>query len=319
MLATASADATVRLWDVATGRELQRITGHGAKMYGVAFGPDGTVVATSGADHTARLWDVATGAERVVLAGHTGTVFSVVLSSDGRQALTASLDGTARLWDAESGALVRTFSGHDDWVFDADFAPDGTAIATASQDGTVRLWSVATGRVEATFAHPERVNAVEFTGDGRSVATACHDGVLRIFRPGKRDPVRQYHGHEGAVWTVASTPTGSRVATGSDDRTVRLWDASGRFAPEVPARSAVRAAAWAGDGRLLAIGTADSTIALHDGQTLESRGRIKVAAGLIHDVAFDPQAGNVFAACADGTVRRGDVAGHATTLRKKGG
>ena len=315
MLATASEDKAVRLWDVWTGRELQQITGHGAKMYGVAFGPDGTVVATSGADHTARLWDVATGAERVVLAGHTGTVFSVVLSSDGRQALTASLDGTARLWDAESGALVRTFSGHDDWVFDADFAPDGTAIATASQDGTVRLWSVATGRVEATFAHPERVNAVEFTGDGRSVATACHDGVLRIFRPGKRDPVRQYHGHEGAVWTVASTPTGSRVATGSDDRTVRLWDASGRFAPEVPVQSAVRAAAWARDGRLLAIGTADSTIALHDGQTLESRGRIKVAAGLIHDVALDPQAGSVFAACADGTVRRGDVAGHATTLR----
>ena len=315
MLATASEDKAVRLWDVWTGRELQQITGHGAKMYGVAFGPDGTVVATSGADHTARLWDVATGAERVVFAGHTGTVFSVVLSSDGRQALTASLDGTARLWDAESGALVRTFSGHDDWVFDADFAPDGTAIATASQDGTVRLWSVATGRVEATFAHPERVNAVEFTGDGRSVATACHDGVLRIFRPGKRDPVRQYHGHEGAVWTVASFPTGSRVATGSDDRTVRLWDASGRFAPEVPVQSAVRAAAWARDGRLLAIGTADSTIALHDGQTLESRGRIKVAAGLIHDVALDPQAGSVFAACADGTVRRGDVAGHATTLR----
>jgi WD40 repeat protein/serine/threonine protein kinase len=315
MLATASADATVRLWDAATGRELQRITGHGAKMYGVAFGPDGTVVATSGADRTARLWDVATGGERVVLAGHTGTVFSVVLSRDGRQALTASLDGTARLWDAESGDLVRTFVGHEGWVFDADFAADETAIATASRDGTARVWNAATGRVEATFAHPERVNAVEFTGEGRSVATACHDGVLRIFRPGKRDPVWQYHGHEGAVWTVASTPTGAGVATGSDDRTVRLWDASGRFAPEVLARSAVRAAAWAGDGRLLAVGTADSTIALHDGQTLESRGRIKAAAGLIYDVAFDPQVGNVFAACADGTVRRGDVAGHRPTLR----
>ena len=315
MLATASADATVRLWDAATGRELQQITGHGAKMYGVAFGPDGTVVATSGADRTARLWDVATGSEILTLAGHDGTVFSIVLSADGRQALTASLDGTARLWDAESGTPVRTFSGHDGWVFDADFAPDGTAIATASQDGTVRLWSVATGRVEATFAHPERVNAVEFTGDGRSVATACHDGVLRIFRPGKRDPVRQYHGHDGAVWTVANTPTGARVATGSDDRTVRLWETAGRYDPVISALAGVRAAAWAGDGRLLAIGSADSTIALHDGQTLESRGLIKAAAGPIYDVALDPQAASVFAACADGTVRRGDVAGHRPTLR----
>lgn len=317
MLATASADATVRLWDTETGRELQRITGHGAKMYGVAFGPDGTVVATAGADHTARLWSVATGVERVVLAGHTGTVFSVVLSSDGRQALTASLDGTARLWDAESGALVRTFSGHDDWVFDADFAPDGTAIATASQDGTVRLWSVATGRVEATFAHPERVNAVDFTGSGRTVATACHDGVLRIFRPGKRDPVRQYHGHEGAVWTVACTDEGPRVATGSDDLTVRLWETADRFDPVIPAPAGARAAAWSRDGSLVAVATGKSVIGIHDGRTLGPRRTISFEVDAIHDVAFDPRTGALFAACSDGIVARTDIGGlHETTSER---
>ena len=304
MLATASADATVRLWDAATGRELQRITGHGAKMYGVAFGPDGTVVATSGADRTARLWDVATGGERVVLAGHTGTVFSVVLSRDGRQALTASLDGTARLWDAESGDLVRTFVGHEGWVFDADFAADETAIATASRDGTARVWNAATGSVEAIFLHPERVNAVEFTGDGRSVATACHDGVVRIFRPGKREPVRQFRGHDGAVWTVASTPTGSRVATGSDDRTVRLWETAGRFDPVIPAPAGARAAAWSRDGTAVAVASGEPVIEIHDGRTFAPQRRISLDVQAIHDVAFDPQTGALFAACSDGIVAR---------------
>jgi WD40 repeat protein len=317
MLATASEDKAVRLWDVRTGRELQRITGHKAKMYGVAFGPDGTVVATAGADHTARLWDVATGAERVVFAGHTGTVFSVVLSSDGRQALTASLDGTARLWDAESGALVRTFSGHEGWVFDADFAPDGTAIATASKDGTARLWSVATGRVEATFAHPERVNAVEFTGSGRTVATACHDGVVRIFRPGKRDPVRRYHGHEGAVWTVACAPMGAGMATGSDDRTVRLWETAGRFDPVIPAPAGARAAAWSRDGSLVAVATGKSVIGIHDGRTLGPRRTISLEVDAIHDVAFDPRTGALFAACSDGIVARTDIGDlHETTSER---
>ena len=307
ILATASADGTVRLWDAATGRELRRITGHGARLYGVAFGPDGTVVATASSDHTARLWDVATGAELATLAGHAGTVFSVVLSRDGRQALTASLDGTARLWDAESGALVRTFSGHEGWVFDADFAPDGTAIATASKDGTARLWSVATGSVEATFAHPERVNAVDFTGSGRTVATASHDGVLRIFRPGKRDPVRQFRGHEEPIWTVACTNEGPRVATGSGDLTVRLWETAGRFDPVVPAPAGARAAAWSGDGSLVAVATGKSVIDIHDGRTFAPRRTISLEVKAIHDVAFDPRTGALFAACSDGIVARADV------------
>ena len=309
MLATASADGTVRLWDAATGRELRRITGHGARLYGVAFGPGGAVVATAGSDRTARLWDVATGAERVVLAGHTGTVFSVVLSRDGRQALTGSLDGTARLWDAESGAVVRTFSGHEGWVFDADFAPDGTAIATASEDGTARLWSIITGSVAATFVHPERVNAVDFTGSGRRVATACHDGVLRIFRPGKRDPVRQFRGHEEPIWTVACTDEGPHVATGSGDLTVRLWETAGRFDPVISAPAGARAAAWSRDGSLLAVATGESVISIHDGRTFEPRRRISLDVKAIHDVAFDPQAGTLFAACSDGIVARTDISG----------
>ena len=99
-------------------------------------------------------------------------------------------------------------------------------------------------RVTIRFGGLTAVNAVDFTGSGRRVATACHDGVLRIFRPGRRDPVRQYHGHEGAVWTVACTNEGPRVATGSDDRTVRLWETAGRFDPVIPAPAGARAAAW---------------------------------------------------------------------------
>jgi len=309
MLATASADGTARLWDAATGRELQRILGHGAgeRLYGVAFGHDGTVLATAGSDRTARVWDVATGGERVVLAGHTGTVLSVVLSRDGRWALTASLDGTARLWDAESGDLVRTFAGHEGWVFDADFAPDETAIATASRDGTARVWNAATGSVEAIFLHPERVNAVEFTGDGRSVATACHDGVLRIFRPGRRDPVRQFRGHEEPIWTVARGPTDARMATGSGDRTVRLWETAGRFDPVIPAPAGARAAAWSRDGTAVAVASGESVIEIHDGRTFAPQRRISLDVQAIHDVAFDPQTGALFAACSDGIVARTEI------------
>ncbi|MER7468395.1 WD40 repeat domain-containing protein [Streptomyces sp. NPDC097981] len=98
-LATASADRTVRLWDVATGRARTRfaLTGHTDAVESVAFSPDGKSLATSSTDRTARLWDVTTGKIRATLTGHKDAVLSVVFSPDGHTLATASADRTVQL------------------------------------------------------------------------------------------------------------------------------------------------------------------------------------------------------------------------------
>jgi WD40 repeat protein len=100
-LVTGSADGSVRLWEVATGRELRRFAGHSGRVFGAAFSPDGKYVVSSGVDGTARLWDVQTGQEVRRFTGHTKEIRNVTFSPDGKYILTASNDGTARLWLAD--------------------------------------------------------------------------------------------------------------------------------------------------------------------------------------------------------------------------
>ena len=140
LLATASFDKTVRLWDPATGQHRRTLTGHDGAVSGVAFSPDGRLLATASFDKTARLWDPATGQHRRTLTGHDGAVSGVAFSPDGRLLATAGDDKTARLWDPATGEHRRTLTGHDAEVSGVAFSPDGRLLATASRDGTARLW-----------------------------------------------------------------------------------------------------------------------------------------------------------------------------------
>jgi WD40 repeat protein len=101
IVASASGDATVKLWDVKAGKEIRTLTGHAGWVWSVAFSPDGKIVASGSGDQTIKLWEVATGKEVRTLRGHALTVESVAFSPDGRILASASVDATVRLWDVE--------------------------------------------------------------------------------------------------------------------------------------------------------------------------------------------------------------------------
>jgi len=187
ILASASLDHTIRLWDVASRRQLGApLTGHTDWVWSVAFSPDGRILASGSADDTVRLWDVASGQPLgPPLAGHTGAVSSVAFSPNGRVLASGSYDGTIRLWDVAGRRQIGApFTGTSGSVQSIAFSPDGRTLAAGNSDGTIRLWDVSSGQAIGS-------------------------------------PIT---GHTGAVESVAFSPDGKTLASGSRDETVRLWD-----------------------------------------------------------------------------------------------
>jgi hypothetical protein len=150
LLASASRDKTVRLWDAATGALQQTLTGHSDEVNSVDFSPDSRLLASASSSKI-MLWDAATGALQQTLKGQRGVVWTVAFSPDSRLLASASSDKTVRLWDAATGALQQTLEGHSDWVNSVAFSPDSRLLASASRDKTVRLWDAATGALQPTL------------------------------------------------------------------------------------------------------------------------------------------------------------------------
>jgi WD40 repeat protein len=182
LVASASSDKTVRLWNAATGAVRGTLEGHAGWIWAVAFSPDGQLVA-SASDETVQLWDAATGTVRGTLEGHSGLVWAVTFSPDGQLVASASRDMTVRLWDAATGAVRGTLEGHSNWVEAVAFSPDSQLVASASEDMTVRLWDAATGAVRGTLEVHTSIYNLSFSKDGQYLETDKGSICLPLLSP----------------------------------------------------------------------------------------------------------------------------------------
>ncbi len=318
ILAGASEDGTLRLWDVATGREIHRLRGHSDSVLTVAFSADGKILASGSGDRTVRLWDVATSEEIRRLPAHRHDVLGVAFSPDGKTLAAAAEDQSVRLWDLVSGRETRSLEGHSDWIRAVAFSPDGKVLASGSDDHTVRLWDVATGdEIRRLEGHRDWVLGVAFSPDSRILASASEDGSLRLWQLTEDRPARQLQADAEAVRSVAFSPDGSALASGSGGGGVRLWEvATGAEIRRLAAHSgAVRAVCFAPGGKTLASASDDRTVRLWDVITGAEIRRLEAHSLAVLTVAFSP-AGETLASGSDnGVVRLWDVVTGRESLR----
>lgn len=192
LVASASGDKTVRLWDAATGATRFTLKGHSGDVNAVTFSPDGNLVASVSYDLTARLWDAATGASCFILKGHSGGVNAVVFSPDGSSVASASDDSTVRLWEAATGATRFTLEGHKRDVTAVVFSPDSKLVASASTDNSVRLWDAQTKSLIETIKFSRAVYSLLFSEDGTSIRTT--EGPLPV-RKGPFSVKTRFHAY----------------------------------------------------------------------------------------------------------------------------
>ncbi len=301
-----SADKTLKLWDVASGRELRSFAGHTEGVSSVAFSPDGGLALSGSFDNTLRLWDVASGRELRTFAGHTSAVTSVAFSPDGRLALSGSYDNTLKLWDVASGRELRTFAGHTGWVSSVAFSPDGR-LARSSDDNTLKLWDVASGRELRTFAGGSQV---AFSPDGKMALSRSDDNTLKLWDEASGRELRTFTGHTSLVSSVAFSSDNRLALSGSYDNTLKLWDvASGRELRTFAGHTRwVTSVAFSPDGRLALSGSVDSTLKLWD---VASGRELRTFAGhtrWVSSVAFSPDGRLALSGSVDSTLKLWDVA-----------
>ncbi|CAG8785229.1 17342_t:CDS:2, partial [Acaulospora morrowiae] len=189
------------IWDIKDRTIRHVFTGHEQDIYSLDFSRDGRLIVSGSGDKTARVWDMVTGNILYKLtidepSQKDAGVTSVAISPDGLYVAAGSLDKIVRVWDARTGYLLERLEGHKDSVYSVAFAPDGKTLVSGSLDKTLKLWDM---------SHPGRTPS---------------SGSSNTKNPAKMT----FSGHKDFVLSVAVSPDGRWVVSGSKDRGVQFWD-----------------------------------------------------------------------------------------------
>ena len=265
LLASASADNTVRLWDVETNANIATLEGHERRVNAVAFSPDGKVLASAGGDGPVRLWNVESGQQKAALKGHEWAT-SVAFSPDGTL-LASGGDLTVRMWDVATNTNIATLEGHTEVVNAVAFSPEGKLLTSGSWDNTVKLWDVETNTNIATLeGHTDGVVSVAFSPDGTLLASGSWDNTVKLWDVETNTNIATLEGHTRSVVSVAFSPNGTLLASASADNTVKLWDVATNtnIATLEGHTDGVVSVAFSPNGTVLASASADNTVKLWD-------------------------------------------------------
>jgi WD40 repeat protein len=319
-IASGSQDHTVRIWDVATGDCTQVCHGHTNWIWSVAFSPDGQLLATGSTDHTVKLWDTQTGYCLKTLQGHISWIWSIAFapqlhgnSPDSYILASSSIDQTVKLWDVATGRCLRTVQGRCRWIRSLAWSPDGKILASSSYNQGVKLWDTTTGQCFKTFqGHSDTllnaVLCVRFSPKGRILASGSYDQTVKLWDIETGQCLRTIQGLNGGGWSVAFSPDGQYLATGSD-RTIRLWDVHTGQCLKTWAGHAdiVFSVAFSPDGSMLASGSEDSTVRVWHVATGECLMVLQGHISWIQSVAWSPDGQLLASGCSDETIKIWDV------------
>jgi WD40 repeat protein len=274
LFASGSNDNTIKLWDVASRRELRTLAGHTDHVLDVRFSSDGLLLASLGYDKTLRIWDVASGEPLVTITATNGSFAAFCLTPDSRTVITAN-----HTFDSGGG------------------------------DNLIRFWNVASGKEERTLDAGEGIAALAISRDARVLVMGGISGAVKLRDLVANRELATLSGHTDEVTSIDVSPDGSMAASGSKDGTARLWDlTAGKALRSVKHRNIVDAVAFSPDGKSLATGGWDHTVHFWDVSRGTEIRYVKGHMDTVWSIAFTPDGNTLASSSSDKSIKLWDVA-----------
>ncbi|QOJ15274.1 MAG: PKD domain-containing protein [Planctomycetia bacterium] len=310
-------EAQVALFESLSGFKSKVLLGHTDRVRSAVFSPDGTVLLSAGDDRTLRLFDLTTGNLATTFEGSTAAVTSVAFVPGGTQFVYGQSDGRVFLRNRANGSIVREFVGHTAGVNSVAVSSDGTRLVSGSDDVTAIVWNLSNGAiVRQLVGHTFGVTSVAFApGNSGLVLTGSIDQSARLWDVASATTLVSFapvvsgttliSGHTNAITSVAFSPDATKIATASEDRTAKIWNATGGTELRTLSQHTGRVMAvnWSPDGKKLITGSADGSARIWDAETGQSLQTLRPCTSQINAVAFSPDGSDVLT----GVAARNDI------------
>jgi WD40 repeat protein len=310
----------VRVWELATKKQIATRTDFSEGVKGLEFTPDGKTLIVAIADQTVHVWPWADAKDQKKLTPPTQgfveqPLLSVAVSPDGALLAFSGESKSVFIFSRTESRLVAELPGHEDVVAGLEFSPDSKTLASSSFDKSIKLWdSISWKEKRSLSGHTGWVFAIAYSPDGMSLASASYDKTIRVWDVQSGELKTTLKDHTAGIRSVAFSPDGRKIVSGGSDRVLRLWDAAeGKVLLTMKGhKSAIRSVAYSPDGKFVASGSEDQSVKIWDLETAKETHTFSSLPDIITAIRYSPKGQTLVAATLQGPILILDPISHRT-------